>query len=89
MHEPVVQTVVLVRWGFHVTRDQHRDNQGVDGDDSGHDYRDEGLVRKGVSYRGERGKGRGRGMGRMYTFIIRSERKVPTPAMPMPDLAVP
>ena len=28
-------------------------------------------------------------MGVGITFIIRSGRKVPTPAMPMPDLAVP
>ena len=36
------------------------------------------------------GEGGGRGMGWWErTFMIRSGRKVPTPAMPMPDFAVP
>jgi hypothetical protein len=71
----------------HSLRNEHCDNQTVDCDDTGHDDGDEGLwieiqlatqntIEPAIS-------------GLFRTFMIRSDLKVPTPAMPMPDFAVP
>jgi len=81
--------------GLHVAGDEDGDDEGVDGDDSGHYYWDETLsVAKSVSvmalvYTCGGDGGWREGEEEERTFIIRSDLKVPTPAMPMPDLAVP
>lgn len=81
------QAVVAVARGHEVLGDQDGDDEGVDGDDAGHDDGNQALLGRAciiswlfVSLR-EAWTG--------LTFMIRSGLKVPTPAMPMPDFAVP
>lgn len=71
-----------------VLSDQDRDDERVDGNDTGHDDGDQTLEvvrRESIDTRGVWGELE---LG-LPTFMIRSGRKVPTPAIPIPDLAVP
>lgn len=44
MHEPGKQRVLLLRRGLDVAGDQDGDDERVDGQDTRHDNRDEGLA---------------------------------------------
>lgn len=70
----------------HRLRNENCDNKTVNCDNTGHDDRDKGLS---VEIRLAAGVYMEIGLSRFLTFIIRSDRKVPTPAIPMPDFAVP
>jgi hypothetical protein len=72
---------VLVRRRPYVAGNQDRYDEGVHGQDTRHDNGDERLHIEllNVLYFG----------GRRPTFMMRSGLYVPTPAMPIPDLAVP
>lgn len=75
------QTLVVRR--THIICNEHSNNKSVDGDDTGHDDRNQGLAI--VS-------GCGLPMWRRShprTFMIKSDLNVPTPEIPMPDFAVP
>lgn len=86
MHKATEQAVV--RFRVEILGDQDGDDEGVDSDDTRHDDGDEALgTRATVSWL-ER-KDQDLGNGPQLTFMIKSGLKVPTPAMPMPDLAVP
>lgn len=80
MHEAAEQTVVLSRRRAHVAGNEDGDDERVHGDDTRHDHGDEGLAA--VSPRRCNHH-------EMLAFMIKSGLKVPTPEMPMPDLAVP
>jgi hypothetical protein len=84
VQKPVEQTVCLLRWWSHVTSDQNGNHQGIHRNDTRHDDRDERLHLKLALVQ--------RVLFPLHilrTFMIRSDLKVPTPAIPMPDLAVP
>lgn len=93
MHEAAEQAVA--RLGVQVLGDEDGYDERVDGDDTGHDYGDEALaVTTSISDRlfheATRAPARERKEQRMKrTFMMRSGLNVPTPAMPIPDLAVP
>ena len=84
VHEAVEQTVLHLRRRPHVTGDQDRNHQGIHRNDTGHDDRDERLDLKSALHQHVLVPPHS-----LRTFIIRSDLKVPTPAIPMPDLAVP
>lgn len=75
----------LVR-GVQVLGDEDGDDERVHGNDTGHDDGDQALwrVRRRCSVQGDGFERDG-----AHTFMMRSGRNVPTPAIPMPDLAVP
>jgi hypothetical protein len=74
--------VMLWRW-THIPSYQNRYHEGIDRNDSGHDHRDQRLYDRLLAFHS-----RPR-FALSHTFIIRSGRNVPTPAIPMPDFAVP
>lgn len=81
VHEAVEQTVLHIRWRLHVSGDKNCDHQGIHSNDTRHDDWDERLLLLAVVL-----------FTRFFstrTFMMRSDLKVPTPAIPMPDLAVP
>ena len=81
VHETVEQTVLHLRWGLHVSGDKDCNHQGIHSNDTRHDDWDERLLLLAVVL-----------FTRFFstrTFMMRSDLKVPTPAIPMPDLAVP
>lgn len=104
MHEAGVERVALLRidgarnedwpfakdfsarWRRSGTASLTRDNEAVDTDDAGHDLRekegDQGLMTN------TRTQAKAPTTG-MTLFMIRSGRKVPRPAIPIPDLEVP
>lgn len=85
--------------GSEVLGDQDGDDEGIDCDNTGHNDRNETLEE--LSYFGQSRVQalrefqhyalRGVRFARtgLRTFMIKSGRKVPTPAIPMPDFAVP
>lgn len=77
-----VREQAVVLGGVEILSDEDRDDERVNGDNTGHDDGDQTL-------RGTLEMVIGRLDDRFNTFMIRSGRKVPTPAIPMPDLAVP
>lgn len=87
--------VVALSRGSQVLGDQDRDDKSVDCNDTRHNDGDEALyrfeiypsapVQQSIPVKGFVSWMR----GRRRTFMIRSGRKVPTPAIPMPDFAVP
>lgn len=81
VHEAVEQTVLHIRWRLHVPGDKDCNHQGIHSNDTRHDDWDEGLLLLALvpctSFCSP------------HTFMMRSDLKVPTPAIPMPDLAVP
>lgn len=82
MHETLVQTVALLRGRTNVASYQDCNYEGVHSNDTGHDDGDkrlEGRQRMRTHYFISRG----------HAFMMRSGLKVPTPEIPMPDLAVP
>lgn len=77
------KTVILPRWWLQIAGNQDRYHEGVDRYDPSHDHWYERLsVPKSVSVPWQL-------RCALLTFIIRSGLKVPTPAIPMPDFAVP
>lgn len=97
MQDALEQTVVgAVGRRHQVLSDQDGDDEGVDGNDTGHDDGDEALVWGRAAlvevslflFPSLSRVCQSRGHS-VRTFMIRSGRKVPTPAMPMPDFAVP
>ena len=88
--------------GRHITGEQDRNDERVHGDDTGHDHWDERLPETSVSavcphhsFHAIPSAKIGAGHPKCFhvylrhTFIIRSGLNVPTPAMPIPDFAVP
>lgn len=76
---------MLCRRRRHVSGDEDGDNETVDSNNTRHNYRNQGLVHVNNSCSApERAT-----VWMCHTFIIRSGLNVPTPAIPMPDFAVP
>jgi len=46
MHETVEQAVILIWWWAHISCDENGDDEGIHGDDTGHDDGDERLQPK-------------------------------------------
>lgn len=89
VHESVEQAVVLLRWRLHVAGNQDRNHQGIHGNNTRHDDRDEGLRVESAVVHSTILSLSCHGNSSMRTFMIRSDLKVPTPAIPIPDFAVP
>lgn len=84
MHEALEQTVVLSGRGANVSCDEDGDDKSIDSNNTGHDDGNERLKvpLSGACSRANSARGKD-------TFMIRSGLNVPTPEIPMPDLAVP
>lgn len=93
------EQAVGLGWRPHVSSDEDSNDEGVDGDDTRHDDGDERL-RHAVSHAFSECPSRPSCPSALlfryvpsarpsHTFMIRSDLNVPTPAIPMPDFAVP
>ena len=78
---------MLVRRRVHITGNEDRDDEAIDGDNTRHDDGNQGLHQS-VKYITAINATECRDRHH-HTFMIRSGLKVPTPAIPIPDFAVP
>ena len=78
----LVETVMLPR--IYIPSYQDRYDKRIYCDDSGHDHRDQCLVAVRMSETDHK-----HCSVLLHTFMMRSGRNMPTPAIPIPDLAVP
>jgi hypothetical protein len=76
----VRKQAVVLAW-VEILSDEDGDNKRVNGNNTRHDDGDEALQKASAMALIEPGDS--------CTFMMRSGLNVPTPAMPMPDLAVP
>jgi hypothetical protein len=87
VHETVEQTVLHLRRRLHVSGNENCNHQGIHSNNTRHDDWDKRLWL--LAFVRHVRHLRGLASLCLRTFMMRSDLKVPTPAIPMPDFAVP